>query len=74
MEKNYEERKRIGLRIAEIRQKRGMTQRELAEVSGLLQPHIARIEQGRYSVGLDTLSIIASALKITIDFVEYEKK
>ena len=70
MEKDYEARKRIGERIRQLRTERGMSQTELAEKAGLVQPHIVRIEQGRYSVGLDTLQAIAKALGCTVDMVE----
>ena len=63
------ERQRIGLRIAELRAEKKLTQRQLAEMTGLQQCHVARIETGRYSVGLDTLAIIAEALGCRIDFV-----
>lgn len=69
MEKDYEARKRIGERIRQLRTERGMSQIELAERAGLIQPHIVRIEQGRYSVGLDTLQAIAKALGCTVDIV-----
>lgn len=62
------ERTRIGQRIAEIRNEIGFTQRQLAERCGLQQCHIARIEAGKYSVGLDTLAAIAEALGRKIDF------
>jgi DNA-binding XRE family transcriptional regulator len=65
-----EERKRIGRRIAELRKEQNMTQAQLAERCGIAQAHIARIETGRYSVGLDTLAQIATALGRSIDFVE----
>ena len=64
-----EERKRIGRRIAELRKEHDMTQTQLAERCGLQQAHIARIETGRYSVGLDTLAQIATALGMQVDFV-----
>lgn len=67
--KNNSERLRIGQRIAELRKEQGMTQTQLAERCGLQQAHIARIETGRYSVGLDTLTQIATALGRTVDFV-----
>ena len=70
MEKNYKERLRIGMRIAEIRREKGLTQRGLGALCGLEGSHIARIEMGRYSVGFDTLQAIASAMGCTIDFVE----
>jgi len=63
------ERQRIGRRIAELRKEQGMTQTQLAERCGLQQAHIARIETGRYSVGLDTLAQIATALGMQVDFV-----
>lgn len=64
------ERQRIGRRIAELRKEQNMTQAQLAERCGIAQAHIARIETGRYSVGLDTLAQIATALGRSIDFVE----
>ena len=64
------ERQRIGRRIAELRKEQNMTQAQLAERCGIQQAHIARIETGRYSVGLDTLAQIATALGRSIDFVE----
>lgn len=70
MEKDYEARRRMGERIRQLRTERGISQVELAERAGLIQPHVVRIEQGRYSVGLDTLQAIAKALGCTVDMVE----
>lgn len=70
MEKDYEARRRMGERIRQLRTERGISQVELAEKAGLRQPHIVRIEQGRYSVGLDTLQAIAKALGCAVDMVE----
>ena len=70
MEKDYEARRRMGERIRQLRSERGISQVELAEKAGLIQPHIVRIEHGRYSVGLDTLQAIAKALGCTVDMVE----
>ena len=67
--KNNSERLRIGQRIAKLRKEQNLTQTQLAERCGLQQAHIARIETGRYSVGLDTLAQIATALGVTVDFV-----
>lgn len=60
--KNMDVRKRIGRQLAEIRRAKGMTQQEVADKAGLLRPHIARIEAGSFSVGIDTLAAIAEAL------------
>lgn len=67
--KNIDERLRIGQRIAELRKERGMTQTQLAERCRLQQAHIARIEAGKHSVGLDTLAQIADALGMQVDFL-----
>ena len=69
-ETKEQERLRIGQRIAELRKEQSLTQTQLAERCGLQQAHIARIETGRYSVGLDTLAQIATALGMAIDFVK----
>lgn len=69
---NEDERKRIGMRIAEIRKEKGLTQAQLAAATGLQQAHIARIETGRYSVGLDTLALIAKTLDARVDFIVNE--
>jgi transcriptional regulator with XRE-family HTH domain len=60
--KNMDVRKRIGRQLADIRRAKGMTQQEVADKAGLLRPHIARIEAGSFSVGIDTLAAIAEAL------------
>lgn len=64
-----QERQRMGERIATLRKEKGMTQQNLADVTGLLRNHISRIEQGRYSVGFDTLQAIADALDADIRIV-----
>jgi transcriptional regulator with XRE-family HTH domain len=62
MIKNEQERQRIGQHIAQLRKEQGMTQQDLANRVEMQRSHIARIEAGRYSVGLDTLAAIAQAL------------
>lgn len=54
-----EKRMKIGNRVEfgkcvkALRAKKGMAQKELAERVGLRQPHIARIEAGKHSCGID---------------------
>lgn len=83
MMKNEEERLRIGERIATIRKaaewtdaagirRRGMTQTELAERTGLQRSHIVRLEQGRYGATIDVLAAIAEAMGCRVDFVGKE--
>ena len=63
------ERVYFGCRISELRHERGMTQRELADLTGIKREHISRLEAGKYSVGLDILTKVAKALGTEIDFM-----
>jgi transcriptional regulator with XRE-family HTH domain len=69
MIKNEQERQRIGHDIAQLRKEQGMTQQDLADRVEMQRAHIARIEAGRYSVGLDTLTAIVQALGKRLAFV-----
>lgn len=64
------DRERIGKRIAEIRKSKGVSQAKLSELTGIAPGNIARIETGRYSIGIDLLSKIADALGYKLDFLE----
>ncbi len=63
------ERERIGRRIREIRMARGMEAKTLARLSQIDAANVSRIEQGKYSVGLDILCKIALALDSRVDIV-----
>lgn len=63
------ERQRIGQRIAQVRNEHGMTQQQLSDAVGVSREHIARIEAGKYSVGLDILVKVAKALDMELEFV-----
>jgi len=60
----------IGNRISQFRKEAGISQEKLAELSGVGYAHIARIELGRYSVGIDTLEKIANVFGKKIDFID----
>ena len=64
------ERVRIGSRIRQIREERGIEARDLARLARIDAANLSRIENGKYSVGLDILSKIAAALGKKIDFVD----
>ena len=72
MIKNEQERQRIGQELADLRRLRGKSQQDVAEQATLIRAHISRIEQGRYSVGFDTLQAIADALNADIKVVPRE--
>lgn len=60
---------RFGRRIAELRHARGLTQEELAKLSGVSQSYIAELEHGRRLVPAMRLSMaaaLAKALRVEI--------
>lgn len=66
---NTAERKRIGHRIRELRTEKRMEAKQLSALIGIDAANLSRIEQGKTSAGLDTLSKIANALGYRLDFV-----
>jgi DNA-binding XRE family transcriptional regulator len=63
------ERIRLGSRIKELRKERGMDAKELAQKIGIDAANLSRIEQGRFSVGIDILNKIAGVMNMSLDFV-----
>lgn len=59
----------IGKRITEERAKLGLSQRDLAGIAGYDPATIAKIELGRWSVGIDVLGRIADAMGLRVDLV-----
>lgn len=68
------ERLRIGSRITEIRKEMGLSTYKLAELTGINQPNIVRIEKGTHSVGIDQLNKIAGVLGVEIDFIQKQNQ
>ena len=63
------ERERIGNRIRDIRTSMNMEAKRLARLSQIDAANLSRIEQGKYSVGLDILCKIAMALNSRLDII-----
>lgn len=61
---------KIGNRIRAIREKQGYSASRISEAIGIRESSYNRIEEGKFSVGLDILSRIAEALGCEIDFIE----
>jgi transcriptional regulator with XRE-family HTH domain len=57
----------IATEIIKLRTKFGLTQRQLAEKTGIKQPQIARIESGTQQVKLETLERIAESLGYSVE-------
>ena len=59
----------IGKRIQKIRQAKGYTQQQFAEVIGLSTNYLSDIERGKSSARLDKLVAIINALECSADDV-----
>ena len=57
----------IGLRIKEIRKRRGITQAQLAEMTDLSVPYVSYLENGKKKISLETLIRTCNALEVTLD-------
>ena len=75
-----EEREKINFEVAligkmiEARETKGLSQRELAELSGVKQPAIARMESMKSTPQIDTLLKILVPLGYTLEIVPLQKK
>ena len=74
------ERERINFEISligkmiEAREEKGLTQRGLAEISGVKQPAIARLESMKTTPQIDTLFKVLYPLGYTIEIVPLQSK
>lgn len=57
------------VKMIEAREKKGLSQRELAEISGVKQPAIARLESMKATPQIDTLFKVLNPLGYTISIV-----
>lgn len=64
-----EERQRIGSRIKELRELKSIEAKQLAILAKIDPANLSRIENGKYSIGLDVLSRIAYVLGAKVDLV-----
>lgn len=64
-----DQRTRIGRRIKELRESKKMDARDLAILTGIDAANLSRIEQGKYSTGVDILSRICVVLDAHLDLV-----
>ncbi len=55
---------KLGLRIKEFRKARGLSQEQLAEMIGIEQKHVSRLEVGKSYPTIDRLEKISSALDV----------
>jgi transcriptional regulator with XRE-family HTH domain len=58
-------RKLVGRNVKRIRQEKGLTQEQLAELSGFSQQYISGLEQGRRNPTIVSLYELATALGVS---------
>lgn len=61
-------REEIGSGLQTLRVQKGLTVRELGELSGLAFTTISKIENGKYNVSVDILGKVADALGYRLTF------
>lgn len=61
--------KKLGIKIKESRQKKGLTQDKLAEMVSCNTSHISNIENNHTKVSLNVLLAIANVLNTSIDYL-----
>lgn len=61
-------------KMIEARESKGMSQRELAELSGVKQPAIARIESMKATPQIDTLLKVLAPLGYTLSITPLQKQ
>lgn len=60
---------KIGSRVLQERLAAGLTQRQLADASGIAQADISRIERGQSNPTTETLQALARPLGVTLELV-----
>lgn len=58
--------KRIGERVKALRKTRGLTQAQLAKMSGIKRPNISRLEAGKHAPGIKSIQVLADCLQVRV--------
>ena len=57
---------RLGRRISGLRERRGLSQTQLADLAQIGRAHLSQIENGAVAARIDTLYALAEALEMTL--------
>jgi transcriptional regulator with XRE-family HTH domain len=58
---------RLGRRLSELREKRGLSQTQLADMADIGRAHLSQIENGAVAARIDTLHAIANVLELSME-------
>jgi transcriptional regulator with XRE-family HTH domain len=64
----------FGREVKEARERRQMTQEQLADKVGVHQAYISHIERGRFNARIDTMAAIAVALDLHLGITIEEER
>ncbi len=62
----------FGKKLKHLRILKGLTQSQLAELAGVHDKHISKLEQGYYEPNYETLQKIAKALDLNIEEIDFK--
>ena len=57
---------RLGRRLSELREARGLSQTQLADMAEIGRAHLSQIENGAVAARIDTLYALAKALELSL--------
>jgi transcriptional regulator with XRE-family HTH domain len=57
---------RLGRRLSDIREKRGLSQAQLVDMAEIGRAHLSQIENGAVAARIDTLHALAGALELSL--------
>jgi transcriptional regulator with XRE-family HTH domain len=64
--------KQFGKRVKDLRQAKGISQEELAELSGFHRNYIGMLERGERNISLKNITVIAKTFKMSVrDLFDY---
>jgi transcriptional regulator with XRE-family HTH domain len=55
----------FGRRVRRIREQRGFSQEQLAELAGIHRTYMSSVERGQRNIGLDNIAALADALGVS---------
>ena len=58
---------RLGRRLSELREKRGLSQTQLADMAGIGRAHLSQIENGAVAARVDTLLALSQSLDLKLE-------
>ena len=73
MERQSIDYKKIGNRIMDIRQQKGITREKLAEMIGISVMYLGQLERGERRGGINNYIEIANALELSLDFIFFNE-